>query len=88
MPEGYDAEDGLSVATELVGGVLDHAGVGRGAILGVGMGLPAPVHRPTGTVGSSSILPGWTGVQPEVEMSRRLSLPVRVENDANLGATL
>jgi predicted NBD/HSP70 family sugar kinase len=50
------------------------------------MGLPGPVHRPTGTVGSSAILPGWVGVQPELEMSERLSLPVRVENDANLGA--
>ena len=86
MPEGYDAENGMSVATELVEDVLEESGVDRAAVLGVGMGLPGPIHSPTGTVGSSAILPGWAGIRAEVEMSGRLSMPVRVENDANLGA--
>ena len=86
MPEDYDAESGMAVAVELVDWVLEEAGVERAAVLGVGMGLPGPIHRPSGTVGSSAILPGWSGIRAEVEMSRRLSLPVRVENDANLGA--
>ena len=86
MPEGYDAESGMSVASELVDRVLDSADVERDAVLGVGMGLPAPIHDPTGTVGSSSILPGWAGIQAEEEMAARLSFPVHVENDANLGA--
>ena len=50
------------------------------------MGLPGPINRATGTVGSSSILPGWVGVDAAAEMERRLRLPVHVENDANLGA--
>jgi predicted NBD/HSP70 family sugar kinase len=86
MDEGYDAESGIRVATELVESVLGTAGVKRDAVLGVGMGLPAPIHDPTGTVGSSSILPGWAGVRAEEEMAERLALPVHVENDANLGA--
>ena len=86
MPEGYDSDSGMGVASSLVDAVLDEAGVERAAVLGVGMGLPGPIHRPTGTVGSSAILPGWVGVRAEVEMSERLALPVRVENDANLGA--
>ena len=50
------------------------------------MGLPGPINRATGAVGSSSILPGWVGVNAATEMERRLGLPVQVENDANLGA--
>jgi len=42
-------------------------------------------HR-TGTIGSSAILPAWIGIRGADEMHARLSLPVRVENDANLGA--
>ena len=34
----------------------------RAALLGVGMGLPGPVHS-SGVVGSSAILPGWAGTQ-------------------------
>jgi predicted NBD/HSP70 family sugar kinase len=81
----HSAEEGLKAATELVGKVLKQAKVGRQRVLGV-MGLPGPINRDTGTVGSSSILPGWVGVNAAAEMSRRLGMPVHVENDANLGA--
>ena len=50
------------------------------------MGLPGPLRRDTGEVGDSAIMPGWIGTRPEALMSERLGLPVRVENDANLGA--
>lgn len=86
MTEGYGAEEGMSVAAELVGEILEGAEIDRARVLGVGMGLPGPIHRLTGTVGSSAILPGWVGVRAADEMERRLSLPVHVENDANLGA--
>jgi glucokinase-like ROK family protein len=80
------AEDGLDAAAELVEEVLRKAKVSRDGVLGVGMGLPGPINRATGQVGSSSILPGWVGVDAAAEMERRLRLPVHVENDANLGA--
>jgi glucokinase-like ROK family protein len=82
----HSAEEGLDAATELVEEVLREAEVGRNGVLGVGMGLPGPINRATRTVGSSSILPGWVGVDAAAEMERRLRLPVHVENDANLGA--
>jgi predicted NBD/HSP70 family sugar kinase len=82
----HSAEAGLAAAEELVEGVLDEAGVSRASVLGVGLGLPGPISAATGTVGSSSILPGWVGVDPEAELSERLGLPILVENDANLGA--
>ena len=82
----HSADEGLDRATGLVARVLEEAGVERNRVIGVGMGLPGPINRATGRVGSSSILPGWVGVDAEAEMGRRLRLPVSVENDANLGA--
>ena len=82
----HSAEQGLDGAAELVEQVLAEAGVDRGRVIGVGMGLPGPISRATGSVGSSSILPGWVGVDAAAEMERRLALPAHVENDANLGA--
>jgi predicted NBD/HSP70 family sugar kinase len=82
----HAATDGLDTAIELVHEALEIAGIAEDRVLGVGMGLPGPIHVPGGTVGSTSILPGWVGVDARAVMSERLGLPVRVENDANLGA--
>jgi predicted NBD/HSP70 family sugar kinase len=50
------------------------------------MGLPGPVHRPSGELGDSTILPGWVGVRAADAVSAALGHAVEVENDANLGA--
>ena len=55
-------------------------------MIGAGMCLPGPIHRPSGVVGSTAILPGWVGVAAAEEMHRRLDLPILVDNDANLAA--
>jgi predicted NBD/HSP70 family sugar kinase len=86
MPDDYDARRGLDEAGELVDEVLQDAGAARDKVLGVGLGVPGPIHLSTGTVGSSAILPGWVGARVADEMSERLQLPVHVDNDANLGA--
>jgi glucokinase-like ROK family protein len=80
------AESGLAAAVELVEEVLREAGVPRAEVVGVGLGLPGPIDRRSGRVGSSSILPGWVGVRAAEELGSRLGLPVEVDNDANLGA--
>jgi predicted NBD/HSP70 family sugar kinase len=82
----HSAGHGLDAAADFVAQVLEEAGADRGRVIGVGMGLPAPIERSTGTVQDASILPGWVGVDAAGEASRRLGLPVEVENDANLGA--
>jgi len=82
----HSSEEGLDSAVELVEAVLTEAGAKRERVLGVGMGLPGPINRATGAVGSSAILPGWVGVDAGAELCKRLELPVHVENDANLGA--
>jgi predicted NBD/HSP70 family sugar kinase len=86
MPEDYPAARGLDAAADLVRKLLRRSHTPRERVLGVGMGLPGPIHTVTGTIGSSAILPGWVGVRGADEMQARLSLPVAVENDANLGA--
>jgi predicted NBD/HSP70 family sugar kinase/biotin operon repressor len=80
------AEVGLDAAVALVEEVIAGAGVGPADVVGVGMGLPGPIDRRSGRVGSSSILPGWIGVRAAEELGSRLGLPVTVDNDANLGA--
>jgi predicted NBD/HSP70 family sugar kinase len=50
------------------------------------MGLPGPIDADTGTLGSATILPGWRDITAAQAMSESLGLPVRVDNDANLGA--
>ncbi len=85
MADDYDAEDGIQQATELVQLVVDASGADAGRLLGVGMGLPGPVHR-SGVVGSSAILPGWAGTHAAERMGERLSMEVWLSNDANLGA--
>jgi glucokinase-like ROK family protein len=82
----HSAAEGLAAAAKLVDQVLSEAGIETDRVLGVGMGVPGPITRSSGTVGSSAILPGWVGFDAAAEMSRNLDLPVQVENDANLGA--
>jgi predicted NBD/HSP70 family sugar kinase len=86
LPAGHGAEDGMHRAVDLTERMLAEAGVESGSVIGVAMGLPAPISQPEGIVASSNILPGWAGVRVAEEMSQRLGLPVFVDNDANLGA--
>ena len=85
MGEDYAADEGMLQAVGLVERVLDESDADRDRVLGVGMGIPGPIHE-TGVVGSSSILPGWIGRSPEERMAQLLELPVSGGNDANLGA--
>jgi predicted NBD/HSP70 family sugar kinase len=83
--DARDPEHGLATAEMLVDAVLEGAGVNRGEVGVVGVGIPGPVTA-AGELGSSTILPGWSGVRAEERISARLGLPVLVDNDANLGA--
>lgn len=76
----------LDTAAELVGEVLTDAGLDRKNIVAAGIGIPGPIDRQRGTVGSTTILPDWVGLRLADEMERRLELPVEIDNDANLGA--
>ncbi|MCJ1680503.1 ROK family transcriptional regulator [Streptomyces sp. APSN-46.1] len=78
--------EGFDRAEALVGRLIEGIGVGREKVIGVGLGVPGPIDVESGTLGSTAILPGWAGINPRQELSRRLGVPVYVDNDANLGA--
>jgi predicted NBD/HSP70 family sugar kinase len=80
------AAEGIPLSAHLVDEVLDEAEASRDEIVGVGMGLPGPVHEPSGELGDSTILPGWVGVRAADAMRAALGLEVDVGNDGNLGA--
>ncbi len=82
----HHAIEALDTAALLARESLAEAGVEQPAIVGVGIGIPGPVDRDRGTAGSATILPGWVGLRIAQAMEERLSVPVEIENDANLGA--
>jgi predicted NBD/HSP70 family sugar kinase/biotin operon repressor len=86
MDVDASASTALDTAAQLVHDALKEAGVARGQVAGAGMGLPGPIDRRTGTVGSSVILADWAGIKAAAELSTRLGMRVEVDNDANLGA--
>jgi predicted NBD/HSP70 family sugar kinase len=78
--------ESLDLADELVRHALSRAGIERERLLGVGMGLAAPINQSSGELEANGILPGWHGIRPAAEMEARLGVPVQIENDANAGA--
>ncbi|MBA3524139.1 MAG: ROK family protein [Geodermatophilaceae bacterium] len=77
--------DGLDLAGRTVEDLVRSLGAGREDIAGMGMGLPAPIDA-AGLVVSSSILPGWVGVDAAGAAAEAMGCPVHVDNDANLCA--
>ncbi|KPL29341.1 transcriptional regulator [Streptomyces anulatus] len=78
--------EGFDRAEVLVKRLIAATGIGPDKVIGIGLGVPGPIDVESGTLGSTSILPGWTGINPSQELSGRLGVPVYVDNDANLGA--
>ncbi|QLH24665.1 ROK family transcriptional regulator [Streptomyces sp. Rer75] len=77
---------GLDRAEQLVNRLIAGTGLSQDKVVGVGLGVPAPIDVETGTLGSTAILPGWAGTNPRDDLAQRLGVPVHVDNDANLGA--
>ncbi|MER8085609.1 ROK family transcriptional regulator [Streptomyces sp. NPDC056178] len=78
--------EGFGRAERLVKRLIETTGISPEKVIGVGLGVPGPIDVESGTLGSTSILPGWTGINPSEELAGRLGVPVYVDNDANLGA--
>ncbi|MFC4034932.1 ROK family protein [Streptomyces polygonati] len=80
------ASQGFDRAEQLVARLVESTGISPEKVLGVGLGVPGPIDVESGTLGSTAILPGWSGINPRQELTDRLGVPVQVDNDANLGA--
>ena len=80
-----DPERALETAVRLIDAALRDVGVPREKILGLGAGFACPVDKDGRRLHAEGIMPGWVGVQPVDELTRRTGLPVRIINDANAG---
>ncbi|EMY32382.1 transcriptional regulator/sugar kinase [Arthrobacter crystallopoietes BAB-32] len=86
LAAGYHPQQGLDRADELLAKVLVAAGAQRQDILGLGVGIPGPLDRRTGTAIGGTIHPEWVGIAVPELFRQRFGLPVFVDNDCNLGA--
>jgi predicted NBD/HSP70 family sugar kinase len=82
----HDAAACMDVATDLANEVVKRSGIDRDRVLGAGVAVSGPIDQETGTLGSTTIMPGWVGLDVAGELEGRLGLPVHIDNDANLGA--
>jgi predicted NBD/HSP70 family sugar kinase len=85
LGESWRATDAVDAVESLVDDVLAAAGVERAGIVGIGLGLPAPLDT-SGHSTSITIPPDWVREDPAGALAQRLGVPVVVDNDANLGA--
>jgi predicted NBD/HSP70 family sugar kinase len=86
----------LDAAADLVREAVAAAAASDGLtadrVIGIGVGLPAPVNRATKTIGAEMhILSSWSSLKPVDELRDRLadllpSVEIEVDNDASLGA--
>ncbi|MFC8598041.1 MULTISPECIES: ROK family transcriptional regulator [unclassified Isoptericola] len=86
LPAEHRADTSLDRAALLVVDLLERVGAELDEVLGIGLGLPAPVDAASGQVTVRGILRGWDGVPVAQVLEKRLARPVYVDNDANLGA--
>jgi predicted NBD/HSP70 family sugar kinase len=81
-------EEGPDAAAEhlwqaLTALVAQH-GLDPAQLLGLAVGLPAPIEYPTGRVVLPSFMPSWHNADLPGLFSRYTDIPVLIENDANL----
>ena len=50
------------VATDLANEVVKRSGIDRDRVLGAGVAVSGPIDQETGTLGSTTIMPGWVGL--------------------------
>ncbi|WP_285114726.1 ROK family transcriptional regulator [Leifsonia sp. fls2-241-R2A-40a] len=85
LEPGYDVLGAVGEAAALLDRMLAQGGHDRESVLAVGVGIPGPIDRRTGTVLQGAILPEWVGITRR-ELEDVFGFPVVVDNDANLGA--
>lgn len=78
--------DGLARITAAVRAVVAASVRTIGDLAGVGIGCAGPVDPVRGEINNPHTLPGWEGARIVEALSRELSLPVWLENDADAAA--
>lgn len=86
LPPDHRVDTSLDRAALLVVDQLESLGSSIDELLGIGLALPAPVDEATGMLSVRGLMRGWDNLHIGQIMSKRLSRPVVVDNDANLAA--
>src|SRR5262249_61970060 len=82
----HDAAACLDVATALANDVVERSGIDRERLLGAGVAVSGPIDQETGTLGSTTIMPGWVGLDVAAQLEERLRMPVGLAHHAHLRA--
>ncbi len=77
---------GLDRVVRLVQETLRRAGLEMEQVFGLGIGVPGPLDFATGKPIFPPIMPGWHDTPIREQLGERLSRPVYLDNDANMGA--
>jgi len=64
--------------------LIERSGLQPELLLGVAIGLPAPIEYPSGRVVLPSFMPSWHNADLPALFAAHTDIPVLVENDANL----
>ncbi len=86
LPDGFGVGESSAEAGALIRALLDRAGITPNDVLQVGVGLPVPIDRISGRLGSQPHLHRWVDADPRATLEEALGLPVMIDNDCNLGA--
>ncbi|MDQ1306493.1 MAG: hypothetical protein QG671_2325, partial [Actinomycetota bacterium] len=86
LPFEHRADTTLDRIALLVIELLERVGAQADDLMGIGIGVPAPVDPSTGIVSLPGVMRGWDDIPIAHVISKRLGRPVFVDNDANLGA--
>jgi glucokinase-like ROK family protein len=73
------------VGSELQEFLAEH-GIAWSQIIGIGMGIPGPLDERLHKLVSPPRMPGWNNVEVQRILRQQFSVPVYIENDANMGA--
>jgi predicted NBD/HSP70 family sugar kinase len=78
----------LDTAVTMAKDVLKESSFAPEDLVGVCIGIPAPVDRPHGRIAVQDSMPDWKQMKPADELRSRLlwDVPMMLENDADLGA--
>jgi len=76
----------LDKAAALVADLCRRAGVARGQLLGIGVGVPGPVDFARGVPVSPPVMPGWDRFPVTTRLAKRFGCPVFLDNDVNVMA--
>ncbi|MFA6349648.1 MAG: ROK family protein [Candidatus Omnitrophota bacterium] len=74
----------ICAIADAVASILVDNKIARSQVLGVGIGLPGPIDAEAGFVHFFPNIPGWKNVNLKTILEKKIRIPVRIDNDANL----